>query len=404
MLFTRSLRLEDNAVLSAAAAEHRVCPAFVFNPLQIDPARNPHYSAPAVHFMLDCLEELAGQITERGGRLVFLEGDPAERAVWLARRAGARAVYDGLDYTPFARARSSALRAACEAAGLRYVLVEDVDLVPASAERLRTYHVFTPYYERLMDEPGLLRLTVSESANPPVSFVDVRPRPRSCSPGRFRPPEATHLARGGRAAGLRLLEEAKRVLVAKTYESLRDRLVLGPGEGTTGLSAHLRFGSVSVRELAREAVRLGGLRSGVLRQLLFRSFYYRRTQERGLLEWPRQSPENKNDTSIWNAFVKGDTGEPLIDAAVRQLYLTGYMHNRARLMVAHHVARTWNQDPHKLELWFAAHLADYDAISTNAGVGEAVRALHVMKPVAQARRFDRDGAYVASWSGSDIQK
>lgn len=417
VLFTRSLRWEDNTALLRAAREcrgARILPLFVLNPEQADADRNTYFSGPAFRFMLESVLALAD------GGLRVVRGRPEEIIGRLGMGAG-DAVYDTVDYTPFARARAGAIRAACEARGVRYVAVEDIDLVPISDAKIKGYRVFTPYYEAVLAQAGVARLRPDGGRVPSARrfWGKAQKLPgeigaegvRRILDGLPARPDAAAIApipieaiTGGRAAGLRLLAAVGPLM--KNYGKTRDEVWRdGAGAaaaGTTHLSAHIKFGTVSIREVARASIGSGGARNPLLRQLLFRSYYYQRVWHdpdlmmEGLR--PAEPPRIVSPAAPeWRAFVRGDTGWPLIDAGIQELYATGLMHNRVRLLIAHHAIRSMGIAPPLLERWFAVHLVDYDPILTNAGVREGVRAFHVMKPESQARRFDPKGVYVKRW-------
>lgn len=390
-IFRRDLRLHDNLGLIRALAESEaVVPVFIFDPRQADAEKNEYFSERSFAFLCGALRELDRELREKGSRLVVCRGAPQEVLASLLSRDEIDAVYVNRDYTPFSRARDAELARTCAEAGVPFVSCEDIALSPI--EKLRTgdghlYAVFTPFMRKAMTH-------------------DV-PRPRAAH-GRFF---AGSLQTGveeipasdivARPAGLRLLT---RLASLTAYASSRDRL----GEdGTSRLSVHHKFGTVSIRE-TYWAAKNAGLDAQFVGELYWRDFYlyiarhFPHVFGRSFLPWGDYL-RWENDEEQFRAWQEGKTGFPIVDAGMRQLKETGWMHNRARMIVASFLTKNLLIDWRWGEKHFAQHLIDYDPSSNNGGwqwsasVGADTRPLRIFNPYAQAQKYDSDATYIKTW-------
>ncbi len=404
--FRRDLRVHDHPPLAAALREHdRIVPAFVLDRRLID-GRFP--SPPRAAFLLDALAELDGALRERGAGLLVRDGDPAEVLPALVEESGAVAVYFAGDVSPFARARDRAVRAALEA--IRVVAVQTPGNFCADVSRPRTgagkpYSVFSPFH-RVWGEvprpgvepaPGSVPAPVGLTWGGVPGLADLGLRPE---PGLTDPVPAGEGA--GRARMAAWLDGD----VAR-YRALHDDLAAQ----TSGLSAYLRFGCVSARELeARAAQRDGDGPRAFRRQLAWRDFY-----AHVLLHFPGNATapfqarfahlETVEDKTGWRDWRDGRTGYPLVDAGMRQLAATGYMHNRARMVVASFLTKDQHLPYGWGESWFMRRLLDGDEAQNNGnwqwtaslGVDPQPYFKRIFNPTLQQTKFDPTGAYVRRW-------
>jgi deoxyribodipyrimidine photo-lyase len=401
----RDLRLHDHPPLVAALAAHeRVVPAFVLDAALL---RGRFASAPRTAFLLDCLRALDGALGDRGGGLVVRDGPPEHALPALAAETGARAVYWASDATPHALARDRRVRGALRAAGVEAVpgpgtFVADIGKPRTGAGT--PFTVFTPFHrawEALERRPvhrapaavplpdGVRRGTIPLPAQ--LGLVDELGE-RAVEPG-----EAA-----ARSALARFLERD-----VDAYDERHDRLA----GGTSMLSPHLHFGTLSAREAEERAGRRGGPGAAAfVRQLAWRDFYahvllhhpgnrlHEHQERMRTLAWD-------DDAELLAAWQAGRTGYPLVDAGMRQLRASGWMHNRARLVVGSFLTKDLQLDWRAGEAWFMRWLLDGDVASNNGnwqwiasvGVDPAPAFRRLLNPTLQQRRHDPDGAYVRRW-------
>ncbi len=406
----RDLRLSDNPALTLALSHgERLLPVFVLDPALLT---SPYVGEKRLAFLLDGLRALDADLQARGSSLLVRRGRPEVALAALVAETGAEAIIAEADYSPYATARDARV-----ARVLPLTLVDGLTVHPPGAILKNDgapYTVFTPF-SRAWKTQGLPRR------------ADVLPAPERLpppSPGITgeRLPDMP-----GLPAGVPFLPgegEARRRLAAFTtgdappvyrYREERNRLDL---EGTSGLSPYLRLGMVSAREVVVRAGEVmasapdGAARESAetwLSELIWREFYihilahfpsvramsFRETLR--AIAW-------ENDGAAFAAWQTGQTGYPVVDAAMRQLLLTGWMHNRARMIVASFLTKDLLVDWRWGERHFMAHLIDGDPAANNggwqwtAGTGtDAAPYFRIFNPVTQGMKFDPQGAYVRRW-------
>jgi deoxyribodipyrimidine photo-lyase len=403
-LFRRDLRLDDNRGLArAAAAAGEVVPCFVFDPRQGRDA-NAYFSAPAFGFLLASLGDLDEQLAAAGGRLFRFEGRPDEVVERLIAEAGVEAVFANRDYTPFSRQRDDEIAAVCAASGVPFETVADA-LLTEPEEVLTghgtSYQVFTPFWRAARERPVAApkRLAGARFSRARIAFAVPRSRDRERLAGARSNPAHP----GGRARGLALLAGVYRL---GDYAERRD---LPAEDDTSALSPHHKFGTVSIRETFRAIARAFGPDAELLRQLYWRDFFTHLA-----FHHPRVFGEPfrrevagvawDDDEERFTAWCEGRTGFPLVDAGMRQLAATGWMHNRVRMVAASLLVKDLHLDWRRGERHFARHLVDYDPAVNNgnwqwvASTGaDAQPYFRIFNPWTQQRRFDPDAAYVRRW-------
>jgi len=395
LLFNRDLRVHDHPALAAAAEAERTVPLFVFDERLL----GSRFAAPnRVAFMLEALHDLDERLRRMGARLYVRRGDPVRETIAVARECGATALHVSADWSAYARERERRLARACEEERIEFTAHPGVTVVPPGAATPTGgdhFKVFSPYHRAWGGVPwreqlGAPRKLVAPSALnggrlPGLeSLTDGRPSPRR------RP--------GGEGEGRRLMRAFLRDDVGR-YEEHHDDL---PGDATSRLSAHLRWGCISPLELAREAgERRGG--AAFVRQLCWRDFHHQVLAATPSL--PRRDYRPRGDRwsrskRAFEAWREGRTGYPLVDAAMRQLATEGFMHNRARMTVASFLCKDLYVDWREGAWHFWDLLSDGE-IANNAGnwqwvagTGNDTRPNRVLNPVRQAKRFDPDGVYV----------
>ena len=408
--FRRDLRSFDHAALHHALSRAgRVYAAFVFDREILDPLPR---SDRRVEFIRESVAELDAALAAAGGGLVALHAHAREAIPTLARALNVQAVFANRDYEPGAIARDRDVAASLASAGIEYhdfkdqVIFERDEIVAQSG---RPYSVFTPYrnaWLRSLTPAHLRAYHVAESAPGLARPPDAPPVPSLEELGfaatNLRDTGVVPGMEGGAAAFSGFRDRID------TYPSTRDYPAL---EGSSRLSVHLRFGTVSIRELAAFAharsLEPGGAGAGTwLSELVWREFFAQVLWHRPDVVEHSYRPEYddlrfRNDLSQFEAWCEGRTGYPLVDAAMRELDSTGFMHNRMRMVAASFLVKDLLCDWRWGERHFARKLLDYDLASNNgnwqwaASTGcDAQPYFRIFNPVAQSGRFDPDGAYI----------
>ena len=399
--FHRDLRDHDHAALSTAlAAAQEVFCAFVFDTQILDAL--PSKRDRRVHFIRESLLELDVALRRRGGGLIVRHGRASDEIPRLASELGVSAVYSNRDYEPAAKQRDAEVTARLAATGIAFHDVKDqaiFDRNEVVTQVGRPFSVFTPY-----KNAWLKRLTAADwSAHPCAGRLagsDLGGVPSLGEIG-F---EATDLGDLGILPGMsgarRLWEEFSDGRI-EHYGARRDFPAV---KGVSYLSVHLRFGTISVRELVRTAVERKA--DTWLSELVWRDFYFMILDhfprvadhafkpEYDAIQWA-QWPEG------YAAWCAGQTGYPLVDAAMRQLNHSGWMHNRLRMVVASFLTKDLGIDWRLGERYFADHLNDFDLSANNGGWQWAASSgcdaqpyFRIFNPVTQSEKFDPDGKFI----------
>jgi len=402
------LRIEDNPVLSAASQGGRaVVPVFVWAPEE-DGAWPPGQASR--WWLARSLTSLDRDLRARGSRLVVRRGPSAAGLIEIARSVGADRVVWGARPEPALAARDRAVAAALRSNGLDPIVINSAFLAePGTIVRGggQPYRVFTPFWQACLavsDEFGAAiappelrapaiwpdRATVESLAIAPAAAWTARLAQR------WTPGETAARKALGRFADAGV----------SAYEARRDRVDL---EGTSELSAHLHHGEVGPHQVWRALRRRPGA-DAFLRQLGWREFGYHL-----LVHFPRTTDEPlrpefarlpwREDEAEFDAWRRGRTGFALVDAGMRQLWETGWMHNRARMVAASFLVKDLLVDWRRGARWFWDTLVDGDLANNTlgwqwvAGCGsDAAPYFRVLNPDLQAQRFDPDGVYRARWA------
>ncbi|MFN0160382.1 MAG: cryptochrome/photolyase family protein [Burkholderiales bacterium] len=415
--FRRDLRLNDNAGLARALrASRRVFCVFVFDRAILDSLPSP--SDRRVEFIRLSVVALADELRAAGGGLIVIHGDARSAVPKLARELRVDAVHANHDYEPQAIDRDAGVAAALGRSGIAWntskdqVIFERNEVVTGEG---RFFSVFTPY-----KRAWLKRLRAEDLAPHPIlDFAAAFQAPAAKVPTNvptleemgFRSTDLASLGvRCGAAGAARLFADFAPRMVR--YAEARDFPAV---KGPSYLSVHLRFGTLSIRSLARaawESWQSGAGGNGAatwLSELIWRDFYFHILAhnphvvsqpfraEYANLRWE----EGEYADTLFNAWSNGRTGYPLVDAAMRQILGSGYMHNRLRMVVASFLTKDLGLDWRRGECFFADHLIDYDLAANNGGWQWAASTgcdaqpyFRIFNPVTQSQRFDPDGAFI----------
>ncbi|WP_159323417.1 cryptochrome/photolyase family protein [Streptomyces tendae] len=403
VLFSSDLRLHDHPPLHAALeAADEVVPLFVLDA----GIRAAGFDAPNRRaFLADCLSDLDSSLRHRGGRLVVRNGPVVREVRAVAAQCGAAEVHVAAGVTAYAQRREERLREELGEDGVALRVHETVitAVAPGAVTPSGSDHfaVFTPYFRRWsqvssrkpLAAPRTVRVPDGVRGEPLPECADVA----GASPG---------LPAGGETAGRDRFARWSRSGLSR-YEERHDDLA---DDATSRLSPYLHFGALSPLELVHRARAHGGPGAeAFVRQVCWRDFHhqvlaarpeasvrdYRTRHDR----W-RGEEDAAEEIAAWR---DGRTGYPVVDAAMRQLRHQGWMHNRARLLVASFLTKTLYVDWRIGARHFLDLLVDGDVVNNQlnwqwvAGTGTDTRPHRVLNPLVQAKRFDPDGTYVRRW-------
>jgi deoxyribodipyrimidine photo-lyase len=402
VLFTSDLRLHDHPPLRAALrAADEVVPLFVLDPA----VHAAGFDAPNRRaFLADCLADLDASLRRRDGRLVLRTGPVAHEVGAVAATCGALEVHLAAGVTRFAHRREEGLREELATRGVRLVAHDAVVTAVAPGAVVPTgsdhFAVFTPYFRRW----SAVRLRTPEAAPRGVPVPDgVHSDPL---PARGPAPGASPgIPAGGESEGRRRLAGWVRGGLA-AYEDRHDDLA---GDATSRLSPYLHFGALSPVDVVQRARARGGPGAeAFVRQLCWRDFHHQvmaARPESSVRDYRARDDDWRTEEAAEEiaAWKEGRTGYPVVDAAMRQLRYEGWMHNRARLLVASFLTKTLYVDWRVGARHFLDLLVDGDIVNNQlnwqwvAGTGTDTRPHRVLNPVVQGKRFDPQGAYVRRW-------
>lgn len=394
--FRRDLRLEDNTALSAALSSgFQVVPIFIFDPLIL--AKLPDHKDRRVHFIRDALATLQAELREKGGDLLVVHDEP--EAAWrkILAQFKVEAVYVNRDYEPYALDRDRKIRKLFEEKGVRYedfkdqVIFEKREVAKKDGD---PYTVFTPYSKKWLAELSEKDLKAHDSSG----------EKKSAHLLKWKAPDVLSLKDiGFEPTSLVYAPPQLDSQIIKKYADQRDVPSL---PGTTRLGIHLRFGTVSVRE----AVRVARKHSEIwLKELIWREFFMQILwnfphaatgpfrKEYAAVKW-------RHDEAEFEKWKRGSTGYPIVDAGMRELNATGFMHNRVRMIAASFLVKHLLIDWQWGEKYFADKLDDFELASNNgnwqwvAGCGcDAAPYFRIFNPETQTKRFDGQGKYIKKW-------
>lgn len=402
-IFRRDLRLHDNtALLEALRDSEQVIVSFIFDSKQT--SGNDYFGARAFCFMLQSLEELARDIKEAGGKLYFFSGSPDKITQQLLNELPIDAVYINSDYTPFSIQRDESIQKVVESHQRDFHQFDDALLHEPGAvlkANDEPYVVYTPFMRRARQ----LQVPMPQKNNFRDNYYT--------KPIKSADPE--HLAKflkkyheeliipGGRQAGKKLI---KKIDTMQDYDEMRN---LPAADATTHLSPHHKFGTVSVREVYHYIRQKLSASHTLINELFWRDFFthigyfYPHVfngafhEKYNKLKWSRSQ---KN----FERWCEGKTGFLLVDAGMRELNETGYMHNRVRMVTASFLVKDLHIDWRWGERYFAQQLIDYDPAVNNgnwqwaASTGcDAQPYFRIFNPQLQQKRFDPQQEYIKRW-------
>lgn len=413
----RDLRLHDHAALATAlAGEGAIQPVFVFDSEILARFSNRHDRR--LSFIAGALCAIDAKLKKRGGGLLVLHGKPTSIIPHLAKLLEAATIVSAADFEPATIARDEAVKAALHGKA-RFVQVLD-HLLKDPRTMLKKdgtpYKVFTPYFKQCW-RPSIHESDMGEWAvNDKGRYVDISKTNKAVH--ELKPLALTSPQHLLEQVGYEYREDAEWDVnngPARLNDFIADHLApyktqrdFMARHGTSRLGPYLRHGLISIRQAMRAAVEKGHGETWI-GELGWREFYaailthFPHVVDQEFQEHYRALPW-RNDAKLLEAFKEGRTGYPIVDAAVRELTSTGWMHNRARMITASFFTKHLLMDWRIGEEFFAQYLMDYELASNNGGwqwsasTGtDAQPYFRVFNPVLQSKKFDAGGDYIRAY-------
>ena len=393
-LFRRDFRIVDNLALNKLIDEcgnKGIYPMFIFNPKQIYAKNNQYFSNNCVQFMIESLDSLDQHIDVN-----YYEGDDIEVLTMLSKKYKINSIAYNKDYSPFAIKRDGIIEAWAKSKEIHIITAEDYTLYPMGTilnNKNEPYQVFTPFYKKSL----LIKVIAPE---PPIvkhiNVIGIK-NIKKFDKHKYYVVNDDLAVRGGRENAL---ERFKNIMT--DYAKVRDYPAL---DKTTKLSAYIKFGCVSIREVYFNYNKVKELQ----RELVWREFYANILyyfpyvlgnsfkQKYDNIEWT-------NNKEWFKKWCQGKTGYAMVDAGMSQLNKTGWMHNRLRMITAMFLTKDLLIDWRWGEKYFATKLVDYDPASNNGGwqwsasTGtDAQPYFRIFNPDLQLKRYDKDYEYIRTW-------
>lgn len=398
-IFRRDLRLEDNTgLIFALRSSETVIPAFIFTPEQIEknPLRNDH----CLQFMIESLKDLENQLKKKGAKLFLFKGKPEEVVRKCIQDLQIEALIVNRDYTPYSRQRDRKLEKVCKTGSIPFYSFDDALLHPPE-ETLKKdgkpYTIFTPYFRNASKQkvapPAQNRWTNYFRGSIPFGK------------GKVAGPKQTGENRvvGGRAEALKIL---KNLGSFGKYGRLRD---FPAEDGATHLSPYLKFTVCSPREVYAAICHQLSPHHELVRSLYWRDFFtsiafFFPHVFKGAFQPKFDVLKWSYSKEAYRRWCEGMTGFPIVDAGMRELNETGFMHNRVRMIAASFLIKDLHIDWRLGEKYFARILVDYDPAVNNgnwqwvASTGsDAQPYFRIFNPWSQQKKFDPECIYIKKW-------
>ena len=391
-IFRRDFRIHDNLALNRLIKECEnkgIYPMFIFNPVQIYPKNNPYFSNNCVQFMIESLDDLDKNI-----HVNYYEGVDIDILSKLSSKYKIKSIAYNKDYSPFAIKRDSIIEEWANTNGIRIITEEDYTLYNMGTiqnNQNKPYQVFTPFYKKS------LTLNINDVQKLVVKRINVIKHIKKFDKHKYYTANNYLAVRGGREKALARFKN-----VMTDYSAFRDYPAL---DKTTKLSAYIKFGCVSIREVYYN---YNGVKE-LQRELIWREFY-----ANILYYFPyvlgnsfKQKYDNikwTNNKEWFKKWCEGKTGYVMVDAGMNQLNKTGWMHNRLRMITAMFLTKDLLIDWRWGEKYFASKLVDYDPASNNGGwqwsasTGtDAQPYFRIFNPELQLKKYDKDYEYIRTW-------
>ncbi|MFO7677791.1 MAG: deoxyribodipyrimidine photo-lyase [Thermoplasmatota archaeon] len=397
-IFRRDLRLHDNtALLHALKQSEKVIPLFIIDDLQ---QNHPYFSSNAFEFMINSLKELKKQIQKKGSGLLIIKGEVLGVLNNLKKDTSYESIHVNQDYTPFSKKRDASIAQFCQQKKISFYTHHDC-LLNTPGEILnnqqKMFKIFKSFKQQAMkkqvEKPK--ENSFDNYADPKINQLSLDSLIKEKNPHLF--------LKGGSSEAVSLLKLFKN---KDNYTARKDFMY---SNATSKLSAHLKFGTISIREVYQYIKNNFSIDHEFISQLYWRDFFHHiadsypdvfgnaGNKKLNKIKWWGSKQEFK-------AWKKGETGYPLVDAGMRQLQKTGWMHGRVRMITACFLVKNLGIDWRLGEQYFAQNLIDYDPCVNNgnwqwvASTGHVAQPyFRIFNPFLQQQKYDPECLYIKEW-------
>ena len=405
----RDIRHQDNITLNSMYQELKepIIPIFIFPPEQIDSKKNKYFSHNLVQFMCESLIELQQSYKKKKGNLHYFKGDTLEVLKEIHKNSKIENIGFNIDYSPYAQKRDNKIKKWAKKNNINIYSKEDMllqDLLEGETKSKNSgdpYKVFTPFMKNLrasyqVKKPSKKNIKVSKmkiKSKHEIKDKDLK---------EFYDFNENINVKSGRKEAKKKLKLVKN---QKKYDTMRNNLTYQ----TSHLSSYINLGLLSIREVYKHCLDKLEKNNGIITELYWRDFYYNILyffphivgnsfkEKYDKIKW-------RNDKNEFKTWCEGKTGFPVIDACMRQMNTTGFMHNRGRMIVASFLTKDLLIDWRWGEKYFATQLQDYNISANNggwqwaAGTGtDSQPYFRIFNPWTQSKSYDNDCEYIKKW-------
>ena len=399
-IFRRDLRLDDNTGLIAACTQSdEVIPCFIFDSDIMKSFKNSNFR---IRFLIESLMDLQDQLKKSGGRLQIYQGQRLQIIKKIKEEFDFDAIFVNVDFTKPGMYRDQEIKDFCKKENIEFVSLADLTL--QNFEQIRTgegrpYKVFTQFFKKAR----LFKVREPQKFKHRNFITKVTSVEKSLDEFIKKYPETNSPIKGGTNQARRILKDLSKF---KNYDKDRNYPDL---DATTHLSAHNKFGTCSIREIYHKIVNELGRNHTLINELFWRDFfisimyYFPYTFNSPFRKKYSKIPWSKNEKNFAK-WCKGTTGFPIVDAGMRQLNETGYMHNRVRMIVASFLTKDLHINWKWGERYFAEKLIDYDP-AVNVGNWQWAAStgcdsqpwFRIFNPWLQQKKYDPECKYIKKW-------
>tara|TARA_A100001015_G_C15034338_1_gene735173 strand:- start:2492 stop:3865 length:1374 start_codon:yes stop_codon:yes gene_type:complete len=402
-IFRRDYRIFDNSgLIKCCEDSDEVLLLFIFTPEQIK--NNEYFSSNSFQFLIESLEDLENDLFNKNIKLHYFFDDNVKVLKKIKNLYNYDKVYINQDYTPYAIQREKEIENYLLKENKELILTQDYllsyigEFCKKDGGAYEVYGAFRKYTKQFKIRKENTKFEISK-----YKFISIKDGIKLKDLDKYYKKNPKKMIKGGRNFALKILKKASEF---SGYEEYRDQL----DYETTHLSAYIKYGNLSIREVYHKFVVKFGDDFGIINQLFWREFYFYigyynpRVLEGKSLKLKYDKIKWVNNPIFIEAWKKGETGFPVVDAAMRQLNTIGYMHNRGRLIVSSLLIKILQTDWRIGEKYFAQNLTDYDPLVNNGnwqwGAGSGADSqpyFRIFNPWTQSKKFDPNCVYIKKW-------